>query len=56
MWYNFNGEKANAMTLLEEIQIGENVALEFDEERSSFNAEIDCVLAEITEKLGGNAC
>ena len=25
-------------------------------ERSSLNAEIDRVLAEITEKIGGNAC
>lgn len=35
MWYNFNGEKANAMTLLEEIQICENVALEFKRAKGS---------------------
>lgn len=41
------------MTLLEEIQNGENVALEFKEACASLNAEIDRVLAEITAKLGG---
>ena len=54
MWYNFNGARTeNAMTLLEEIQNGENVALEFKEESSSLNAEIDRVLSEIMEKLKG---
>ena len=28
----------------------------YQEERSSLDAEIDRVIAEITEKLGGNAC
>ena len=41
------------MTLLEEIQNGENVALEFKEACTSLNAEIDRVLGEITKKLGG---
>ena len=38
------------MTLLEEIQKGENVALEFKEACSSLNAEIDRVLSEITAR------
>ena len=37
------------MTLLEEIQNGENVALEFKETCTSLNAEIDRVLGEITK-------
>lgn len=41
------------MTLLEEIQNGENVALEFKEACASLNAEIDRVLGEITKKPGG---
>ena len=41
------------MTLIEEMQNGENVALEFMEACASLNAEIDRVLAEITAKLGG---
>ena len=42
------------MTLLEEIQNGENVALEFKEVCTSFDAEIGCVLSEIMEKLKGS--
>ena len=42
------------MTLIEEIQNGENVALEFKEARASLNAEIGCVLSEIMEKLKGS--
>ena len=42
------------MTLLEEIQNGENVALEFKEVCTSLNAEIDRVLSEIMEKLKGS--
>ena len=42
------------MTLLEEIQNGENVALEFKEVCTSLNAEIGCVLSEIMEKLKGS--
>ena len=41
------------MTLIEEIQNGENVALEFKDAYASLNAEIDRVLGEITKKLGG---
>jgi len=44
------------MTLIEEIQNGENVALEFKEACASLNAEIDRVLGEITKKLGGAKC
>ena len=43
------------MTLIEEIQNGENAALEFKEACTSLDAEIDRVLAQITSKLGGNA-
>ena len=42
------------MTLLEEIQNGENVALEFKEAYTSLDAEINRVLNEIMEKLKGN--
>ena len=42
------------MTLLEEIQNGENVALEFKEVCTSLNAEIDRVLSEIMEKMKGS--
>ena len=42
------------MTLLEEIQNGENVALEFKEACTSLDAEIGCVLSEIMEKLKGS--
>ena len=42
------------MTLLEEIQNGENVALEFKEACTSLDAEIDCVLSEIMEKMKGS--
>ena len=42
------------MTLFEEIRNGKNAALEFEEERSSLNAEIDRVLSEIMEKLKGS--
>ena len=41
------------MTLIEEIQNGGNVALEFKEAYASLNAEIDRVLGEIAKKLGG---
>ena len=39
------------MTLIEEIQNGENVALEFEETCSSLNAEIGHVLSEITARV-----
>ena len=42
------------MTLLEEIQNGENVALEFKEASTSLDAEIGCMLSEIMEKLKGS--
>ena len=42
------------MTLLEEIQNGENVALEFKEACTSLDVEIGCVLNEIMEKLKGS--
>ena len=42
------------MTLIEEIQNGENVALEFKETYTSLDAEIGCVLSEIMEKLKGS--
>jgi hypothetical protein len=41
------------MTLFEEIRNGKNAALEFKEACTSLDAEIDRVLAEITEKLRG---
>jgi len=40
----------------EEILAPMDLIQRYQEERSSLNAEIDRVLAEITEKLGGNAC
>ena len=43
------------MTLIEEIQNGENAALEFKEACTSLDAEIGCVLSEIMEKLKGSA-
>ena len=42
------------MALIEEIQNGENVALEFKEACTSRDAEIGCVLSEIKEKLKGS--
>ena len=55
MWYNFNeARKENAMTLIEEIQNGENVALEFKDACTALDAEIGCVLSEIMEKLKGS--
>ena len=42
------------MTLLEEIQTGENVALEFKDACTALYAEIGYVLSEIMEKLKGS--
>jgi len=42
------------MALIEEIQNGENAALEFKEACTSRDAEIGCVLSEIMEKLEGS--
>ena len=42
------------MTLLEEIQNGENVALESKDAYTALDAEIGCVLSEIMEKLKGS--
>ena len=42
------------MTLFEEIRNGKNAALEFKEACTSLDAEIDCVLSEIMEKMKGS--
>ena len=42
------------MALIEEIQNGENAALEFKEACTALDAEIGCVLSEIMEKLKGS--
>ena len=39
------------MAFIEEIQNGENAALEFKEAYTSLDAKIGCVLSEIMEKL-----
>ena len=41
------------MTLFEEIRNGKNAALESKDAYTALDAEIGCVLGEITKKLGG---
>lgn len=54
MWYKFNGaRKENAMTLLEEIQNGENAALEFKEARPKDSLKFTKTVVAFANGKGG---